>query len=292
MLQTFDCLYCGLFFHSRKTQAKFCTRTCGYAYMKENTPKYIFPCEICGKIVKRKPQKANPPFRCSVSCSNKARAIKLKAINTCANCKTVFKTSQHNQRKYCTDQCARIGRSQKETIKCPTCGKDRMYSPSGIKRNRRYCSIACRAKSLSKRLVYVCARCGKEVAALPKIAKAARFCSKACFHKYRGESGLELNVRIALETMGIYYIREHAIGIYSIDFYLPLFNVALESDGIYWHSRPEKIESDKRKEARLLSIGIHTVRITDKEVRHAPSLTKLIAKKLGLKSLKQRGREQ
>lgn len=240
--------------------------------------KYVQPCEICGTPVQRKPSRANKPFRCSLACSNKARSLESQVTNHCCWCKIEFRTSPKKARKYCTDACARLGRNLRQGVTCPICGKTVQRPPSQL--DQQFCSMKCQKKSLQKRMAFICERCGKEVICLPKIAKVSRFCSTDCYQKYRGESGPERAIRLALNNLGILFIPQHPLGRFSVDFYLPLLCTGIEVDGLYWHQRPYQMAVDRRKDEAMRAAGITPLRITDKEIRAASDLTQFLAQKL------------
>lgn len=67
----------------------------------------------------------------------------------------------------------------------------------------------------------------------------------------------ERRVRQALERMALIFIPQHRVGRYTIDFYLPLLNLAVEVDGDYWHT-PEK---DAKKDRALSQANIQVIRL-------------------------------
>jgi very-short-patch-repair endonuclease len=64
-----------------------------------------------------------------------------------------------------------------------------------------------------------------------------RFCSRACYRKFSGETSIETKVRQSLERLCLPFIQELQVGQYVVDF--ALNGIALEVDGIYWHPQPE-----------------------------------------------------
>ena len=43
-------------------------------------------------------------------------------------------------------------------------------------------------------------------------------------------------------------------------------NIVIECDGIYWHTKPEVMERDKRKNEHLKQEGYTMFRFTDREI--------------------------
>ena len=50
-----------------------------------------------------------------------------------------------------------------------------------------------------------------------------------------------------LDSLNIEYIKEYPIGPYAFDIFIPLYNVLIEVQGDYWHSRKDSINRDKSK---------------------------------------------
>ena len=90
------------------------------------------------------------------------------------------------------------------------------------------------------------------------------YCNKHGIYNYR--SSYEVEIAAWLEDIGIEYIanRKHSVAQVSLDFFLPDYNIALEFNGIYWHStaiKPDNLYHRKKHEAckgadiRLLMIN-------------------------------------
>lgn len=75
-----------------------------------------------------------------------------------------------------------------------------------------------------------------------------------------------IGIRV-VDKLGIRWEDEKRFGRYSIDIYLPDYNIALECDGEYFHQLPGVPEKDARRDRELfLKYGIVTVRYTDTEI--------------------------
>lgn len=61
--------------------------------------------------------------------------------------------------------------------------------------------------------------------------------------------------------------KQRNIGDYVVDAYISERRMAIEVDGEYWHSLPNNIERDKRKDAALASYGITVIRLPERKVR-------------------------
>lgn len=71
------------------------------------------------------------------------------------------------------------------------------------------------------------------------------------------KSGIELKVEDQLKKYGIKYFTQKPLdnGHFIIDFYLPEYQLVVECNGDYWHSRPERKKRDKELEEYVLSKG-------------------------------------
>ncbi len=90
------------------------------------------------------------------------------------------------------------------------------------------------------------------------------------------DTSIERSVRRVLDDLGITYIPQFKIGRYHADFLVAGFLV-LECDGIYWHSRPEQVILDQRRDQRITEQGYLVHRILDHEIIQDPILAVLAA---------------
>ena len=119
-----------------------------------------------------------------------------------------------------------------------------------------------------------CEGCGQEFEFLLSEASHRKFCSLACYRRSRWASSLELLVEEILKEYQIDYQREVAVGRYSIDFVLSHFDIALEVDGVYWHTTLEETETRRegteRKERLIIEAGYTLVRLSQAELKDQP----------------------
>ena len=59
--------------------------------------------------------------------------------------------------------------------------------------------------------------------------------------------------------------RQHVVGNYILDFFIPSVNIAIEIDGSQ-HYEPEAREADKQRDLRLTSVGIKVIRYTNTDI--------------------------
>lgn len=94
-----------------------------------------------------------------------------------------------------------------------------------------------------------------------------------------------MTVADLLQKIGVNYIEQVKMATYWVDFLIPEQRIALEADGIYWHNRPERQESDARKTALLEQRGWCVVRITDLELKHEPFPVQLLKERITIPRL-------
>jgi very-short-patch-repair endonuclease len=52
---------------------------------------------------------------------------------------------------------------------------------------------------------------------------------------------------------------------FELDVYIPLLRKAIEYDGTYWHSDPDRVKLDRKKDEQCLATGIQLLRIPEAE---------------------------
>lgn len=197
---------------------------------------------------------------------------------TCEECGAVLvgPPSVVQRRRWCSWACRtakpRSNRSPAAlvTYVCESCGE------AGVRLAKRpsprFCSLKCRDAVIPvqrrKRITVTCRFCGGLFERRPSEIAAGRgkFCSKECAGKGRPICGRPS--RVASEAISLWaaqtaeqFTTEHRVGRFSIDLALPHRRVAVELDGVYWHSLPEMVERDVRKDAALAAEGWRVVRI-------------------------------
>jgi very-short-patch-repair endonuclease len=79
---------------------------------------------------------------------------------------------------------------------------------------------------------------------------------------------------------GIVAVPQYPFGPYTIDFAIPDYRIAIECDGDYWHSLPQSIARDKRKDKFINGKGWLVLRFT--ETRLTTDLSSCVRELLGL----------
>lgn len=86
----------------------------------------------------------------------------------------------------------------------------------------------------------------------------------------RRDTGIERKVKSLLLSWGVCFEQQKKIdGAYGVmDFYLPNINGVVECDGTYWHSRPQDIRADERKNKSLADLGIPILRLPEDKINN------------------------
>jgi very-short-patch-repair endonuclease len=85
---------------------------------------------------------------------------------------------------------------------------------------------------------------------------------------------IEQCIKGLLEEIGIEYAfqyRHHAARLWPMDFWLPAYSVDLECDGEYWHSQPEAILRDLKRNELMAELGVTVLRIPGRQCRDLDS---------------------
>ncbi|MDO4975538.1 MAG: hypothetical protein Q4E61_04415 [Alphaproteobacteria bacterium] len=203
--------------------------------------KYI-KCECCEKEVYKTSSQYNKAEH--HFCSNKCQKIyehKLAyEFRKCEICGEFFETSKKSTQKLCSNKCQNIWQT---------------YQTGKL--NKR-----------NKRIDYNCDFCKKDIEILPCEQKlfSHHFCSNECRQKWYAEvfsqneewknesqkralkllenQSVNTNTKPQiitnnlLDSLDISYINEKNFTYYSVDNYLPDYNLIIEVNGDYWHSSP------------------------------------------------------
>lgn len=94
-------------------------------------------------------------------------------------------------------------------------------------------------------------------------------CSIAYMRRFRKVKNTSIEIAMAdeLRKRNIHYIEQFEIaGRYISDFYLPDYNIIVECDGNYWHSLPEVVERDIRKNKAIEDEGYELYRFWETDI--------------------------
>lgn len=238
------------------------------SYGRKKTGKDI-KCKTCKKTIYQPKHYSDKKrgFYCSMECRDKNKSID----KICINCKKLFTVPKSimNRFHYCTLECKRT------QITYKTCKKCKKIFIGSKEKERYHCSRQCAFPTMRKK----CKNCNIDFifSGVGKVGDNRFFCSFSCYRGYQGETSIEKKTREALEKNKIDFIQENKIGRYSIDFFLPKYNLCLEVDGSYWHRDPTK---DIKRDSFLTKKGFHVLRIGEIEINSAKDLPDYILAKI------------
>lgn len=241
----------------------------------------MMPCETCGKLVYKEAWrlKKYKHHYCSRACFGASNVS--GKCQTCAQCgKSVYKPESRLDREqfFCSEQCRRDNIRNGHYVECEVCGKEVYRSEYHLNAyEHSYCSTECMYVGQRQGEYIECETCDESFWVSPS-QKERRYCSQACFRRANGETTLEKAVREALEVTHIKFVSQESRGRFCLDFWLPIFNVAIEADGDYWHQDKER---DIDRDARLLEeYAIPTIRIKEYEMTNQNTICNILAQRL------------
>lgn len=264
MAERIPCPMCGAEFRPRirrKGQPqRFCSLPCRDASYRSREPlPASVDCGVCGQAFAPRRGKGNEAQKfCSLACRNLSYR-RDPHVATCQQCGVEFVDRWHaasRPRRFCSMPCHAA--SQALPLKrCEVC--DGEFRATGTRaQTGRFCSRECQA-TLTVWVTKCCETCDVEMTFRESTPK--RFCSMSC-----AAFGKPINGKPSvIATAGIdewcarrdrpIHTREHRVGRWSIDLALPLEMIAVELDGVYWHSLPAMVDRDRRKDAALADAG-------------------------------------
>lgn len=196
----------------------------------------------------------------------------------CRNCKQICIRNKHRsetysiyyKRKFCSQKC-RYNLQPKQLKTCNICQKE-FYVHNYRKKSASYCSYECSGKS--KEIIYnkKCPICKK---IFQTHIRKKTYCSQKCACIYnnllqqhhKGLNKLELEGNKILDELNIKYQNQILMfNKFCVDVLIEKFNLIIQWDGIYWHSKPKRKLLDISQDAYLTKCGYKVLRFTDKEV--------------------------
>lgn len=272
------CQQCKSSFIAKNPFRRFCSYACSGASKRTSLPTLV--CVSCNKQFTLKKHRGVDAIKIKY-CSRQCYFDGIVNRKTCAHCGKQF-TNRNDI--YCSREC--VSNSQRKRIgrECATCGKEFQAIPSLIARGfGNFCSLKCaRAHEKKQPVEFRCARCDNAFTVIPSQLnhRTPKFCSQTCYRNWNGETEIESKVRNALEEIGVFFLQEHPLLDYHLDFYLPIHAVCIEADGEYWH-RYRK-EHDSVRDKKLQALGVTTIRLDEPEIMNSPDIAQLIRASLGI----------
>lgn len=237
------CLQCGKEYEITKwviNRSKFCSRACH--------AKHTFT------GMKRAPRTAEHRRKLGAYHIGKEPPNKKPSVNiTCLICGKVFEVPQRraDEAKYCSREC------QHESKRRVTGTTHPLWTR--VKRN--------------------CEWCGKEVWVKPAKISEFRFCSRQCagasiskrMAERKGPTSIESAFEDELNRRHIAHIMQHKIANWLVDFAIPEWRIAIETDGDYWHANKKQKEKDRNKDHWLSAHKWHMFRFTESAINQSVS---------------------
>lgn len=247
------CLHCGQQFKVigkfREKTAKYCSRLCK-AQNAKITSGSIRTCLVCKKEFYAKGNPQSSGVYCSIKCSAKSKKVG-KTIECIVCKKKVYKCRVHlNNHKdnFCGMKCANKyqGRNKVSCV-CRICRKNFKCSKSQI---RLYCSWECRIKD--KEHIMTNAIKGNLIQ-----------------QNKKGLNKLELKGRQILQDLKVDF-KEQVLMFnkFLVDVLVEKQKLIIQWDGVYWHTKPKRIELDKSQDSYMKKCGYKVIRVTDEDIKN------------------------
>jgi len=120
-----------------------------------------------------------------------------------------------------------------------------------------------------------CRVCGTVVDVKPSLVSRFRSCSRRCNGILAQQSmprisSLERAIDAVFRSRGLQAVAQHTFGPYIMDFAFPEHRVAIECDGVYWHSLPNRKERDASKDNYLTRHNWLVIRIAEGAIMQSP----------------------
>ncbi len=203
-----------------------------------------------------------------------------RITKNCEYCGKPFESRETDRRRFCSLVCsarqhAPLLRGIRATTKmitseCPVC--HRLFAARETL-HQKYCSVECTNTSFERRAPLTCQVCGKTIVIRAKFAKSRKYCSRTCRTIGIGktESYLERKMEQALISAGIHFQKSYPYGRYTLDFAIVEHRIDIECDGKYWHSLPEVVNRDSKRDNFMRHHNWTVIRLTEDEINSSVS---------------------
>lgn len=260
--------HCPVCERSLSNKRKFCSVECKSESQKKRVE---LECAGCGKHFRIWPYLRKKSNYCSVSCYH--YYTRKKAVKCCPVCGISFQVKDYLIRKgfgiYCSQKCRY--EILRKSLTCFHCKKEFIRAVSlSIKYPRAFCSNKCCDDSKRDYVSISCRNCQRKISIPQSIINRGKggFCSWYCYTRFKGETSIEKLVKDQLKKVKIPFQQEVKIGQYHADFMIEHTNVLIECDGDYWHSLPEAIIKDQKRDSFLHKQGYQVVRLTERDIKN------------------------
>lgn len=273
-MATSVCKECGIEYQSPPSRKRqFCSADCYWSFRHANPfdNDLTVTCTQCKKdfkLCKAKVERSEKLF-----CSTECMGLYMRA--------SVDVSKMELERMYVDEQWSMEKIARKYDVSASTIRRilDEYEIP---RRNRKQWGQASWEHSTEERRRIVGENGKKNVHKM--LAKSTPILGAMALSKKRGATDIELIFMDGLQRRGIEFIYQFPVGgKFLCDFYLPAYNVIVECDGTYWHSKPSAQKRDRSKDAYLRKCGYIVMRFDEKEIKR--NLKRCIDKALSAKLL-------
>jgi very-short-patch-repair endonuclease len=111
-----------------------------------------------------------------------------------------------------------------------------------------------------------------------------RCCCRKCSISYIAKraatstSTLERNMMSVLNEMDISFRTQYMVDLFPVDFYIEDYNLIIQVDGVYWHSKPSAQERDARCNEAIKQQGYKLLRFREDECNDIDFVINIIRK--------------
>lgn len=206
-------------------------------------------CVSCGQTIRLGLPNGRRVRRfCSLSCRDAGRRVE----KTCRVCHKRFTVAAVHAERYtvCSLACKRRDAVYGTCVRCGS----RIPQPGT---RFKHCSEACRRPPR----IYTCATCGRRFRRTP--SAGSKFCSSACYFRFRGETSCEAAVRCAFESIGVRVVSQHRVGKWVFDLLVRGHRLLIDVDGTFWHRREAVQRRDARKTLEAKRRGFRVERVPE-----------------------------
>lgn len=188
----------------------------------------------------------------------------------CPKCSKVFIDWKARKRIYCSMKCSKLGKSPWNKGKPWSAKTRKKMSESHLDKPNPHIGVPWTEKS--KRKVSETLKRKYKNGEIILSEETRKKHSNNMIHKMK--TGIINNEDTLPERImenyllfnNVLYVKQYKYGMGIADFYLPEENIIIECDGEYWHSKPEVIERDIKKNNFLEEQGYIVFRFSDKEI--------------------------
>lgn len=213
--------------------------------VKQKTGKYV-ECRYCGKTVYKTATNynRNQNHYCSNECQIKYQHLETYEYRICEICNLEFEIRKKLPNRFCSVRCQNHWQRQnvgklnpkydRKTIKCSCCDNQIEIIDANLKRHsEHFCSNQCRKKWYAE--VWSQDETWREESR----KRAVRILNQ---NPTKTLTRPQVKINDMLSGMGIKYRNEEPFKYYSIDNYLPEYNLAIEVMGDFWHTNPMRYD--------------------------------------------------